>query len=537
MSLASACVMGLMALGVFAQAITPTVTLSSSSNPSVEGITVSITATVSGSSGTPTGTVFFRDGLTLFDRCEAIALSGGIAVCTTDLLNKRDHSITAEYGGDATYTPATSPVLIQSVIDPPPPGVALTSSVNPSFAGYSTVLTATVTVLGLPASGHVAFYDTGFGAILSCSSIPAPAGTASCNTSTLAVGTHDISAYYIPDTHWYRAGFSATLSQTVLSAPAVPATNVALASNGGVATASSSWSADYPPAAANNGDRKGAGYGAGGVWNDATFQTFPDWLQIQFAGTMLVDRVAVYSMQNDYRSPVEPTDTMIADVYVVRDFDVEYLSGGAWVTAASILRNKLAKRTVTFGPVAADGIRVRSKDALRWSRLAEVEAWAPTYSGGTNVALSSAGAVATASSEWSADYPVSAVNDGSRTGDIYGNSGIWNDATRLVYPDWVEVQLPAARTIDRVVVYTMQDTYWAPVEPSDTMRFRYYGVVDFDVQAWSGGAWTTVATVTNNSLVKRTVAFNALTTDRIRIQINNAFGRWSRIAEIEVWAP
>lgn len=62
--------------------------------------------------------------------------------------------------------------------------------------------------------------------------------------------------------------------------------NYALASNGGVATASSSYNANYPASAANNGDRKGLNWGAGGAWNDSGPEnSFPDWLQTLWGAT------------------------------------------------------------------------------------------------------------------------------------------------------------------------------------------------------------------------------------------------------------
>jgi hypothetical protein len=49
-----------------------------------------------------------------------------------------------------------------------------------------------------------------------------------------------------------------------------PSINAAAASNGGVASASSIWSANFTAAGAINGDRKGLNYNAGGVWADGT---------------------------------------------------------------------------------------------------------------------------------------------------------------------------------------------------------------------------------------------------------------------------
>ena len=63
------------------------------------------------------------------------------------------------------------------------------------------------------------------------------------------------------------------LTALILGSIALPAwglgPNLALPSNGGVASASSTYSAKYPVAAVNNGDRKGLKWGAGGGWSDA----------------------------------------------------------------------------------------------------------------------------------------------------------------------------------------------------------------------------------------------------------------------------
>ena len=60
--------------------------------------------------------------------------------------------------------------------------------------------------------------------------------------------------------------------------------NVALASNGGMASASSFYSAAFPPSAVNDGDRTGINWGNGGGWNDSSADVFPDWVEIDFNG-------------------------------------------------------------------------------------------------------------------------------------------------------------------------------------------------------------------------------------------------------------
>jgi hypothetical protein len=67
------------------------------------------------------------------------------------------------------------------------------------------------------------------------------------------------------------------------------------------------------------------------------------------------------------------------------------------------------------------------------------------------------------------------------------------------------------------------------------MTFSYYGATAFDVQAWNGSSWVTVASVTGNNLVKRTVTFTAVSTDRIRVMVNAAAGRYSLLTEVEAW--
>ena len=67
-----------------------------------------------------------------------------------------------------------------------------------------------------------------------------------------------------------------------------------------------------------------------------------------------------------------------------------------------------------------------------------------------------------ASSTYSAagySFAVSGVNDSERAGTNWGNGGGWNDSTANRYPDWVQITFNGAKTIDHVVVYTLQDNY------------------------------------------------------------------------------
>jgi len=76
------------------------------------GQTVTLTATVASTAGTPTSNVQFFDGTTAL---ATIALSSGIAVDTTTLSAGATHSITAVYGGDTNFTSSSSSVVSVAV--------------------------------------------------------------------------------------------------------------------------------------------------------------------------------------------------------------------------------------------------------------------------------------------------------------------------------------------------------------------------------------------------------------------------------------
>jgi hypothetical protein len=93
--------------------LTTPVQLTPSANPSVVAADVTLTAApVADPSATPTGTVTFRDGATVLG---SVPLSGGTAQLTTSALSPGHHTLTAEYGGDATYAPSTSAAVAQQV--------------------------------------------------------------------------------------------------------------------------------------------------------------------------------------------------------------------------------------------------------------------------------------------------------------------------------------------------------------------------------------------------------------------------------------
>jgi hypothetical protein len=162
--------------------------------------------------------------------------------------------------------------------------------------------------------------------------------------------------------------------------PVCNRTNVAMASTGAIATGSTTYEAlNYPANSAINGDRRGQGWGAGtGGWNDGTRDIYPDWLQIKFNGMKLINEIRVYTLQNDFANPQEPTAEMTAEFYGLQDFEVQAWVGGQWMTVqgGSVAGNDRVMRVFTFPEIATSKIRVYIVNARsHFSRITEVEAF------------------------------------------------------------------------------------------------------------------------------------------------------------------
>src|SRR5439155_6524915 len=147
-------------------------TISSSPNPASLGQTVNFTITVTGTAGTPTGSVDLFDtlfGPTAFNSLTLDA-TGQASFSTT--LPQGNQTITAVYKGDATYMSSSGQVnQVVSVSSKKPTTTSLGSSANPAVSGQSITFTATVShnVAGNP-TGTISFTEGG-----------GPLGTASLN--------------------------------------------------------------------------------------------------------------------------------------------------------------------------------------------------------------------------------------------------------------------------------------------------------------------------------------------------------------------
>jgi hypothetical protein len=157
----------------------------------------------------------------------------------------------------------------------------------------------------------------------------------------------------------------------------------------------------------------------------------------------------------------------------------------------------------------------------------------PTPTPLMNVALSSNGSTAFASSTISGSSPLIAI-DGIRN---WATTGAWKDDTPGTYPDVLEVNFNASRTISEIDVFAVKDDYWNQTDPTANETFATYGITDFQVQYWKGSSWQTVpnGSITNNNKVITKLTFAAVITNRIRVVINAAQSNYSRIVELEAW--
>jgi len=183
-----------------------TTSLVSSLNPTAVGQSVSFTATVSGSGGTPTGWVVFINGPVIMGTA---MLSGGRANFSKVFHVAEAHPITAVYAGNATFAGSASSQLGE-VVNQATTTTTLVSSPNPSTVGQSVAFTATVVPqYGGTPTGMVAFKNGG----VIMGTVALSDGQAIFNKVFATAGTKSITAGYSGDANFSPS--SGGVTQTV----------------------------------------------------------------------------------------------------------------------------------------------------------------------------------------------------------------------------------------------------------------------------------------------------------------------------------
>ena len=226
------------------------VLVKSSVTPSQFGQSVTFTATVTPAAAT--GTVQFKDGAANLGA--PVSLINGKADLPATTLSVGLHTITAAYNGDANDTASTSPIFNQNV-NPAGSSVILSNPNNPSTVGQAVTFTATVTPSS--ATGTVQFNDGT--TILGTPTIAG--GQATLTVSTLAVGSHSITAAYSGDPN-DAASVSIVMAQkvnpvtstvTVTSSPSTVTVGQAVAFTAIVTPASATGTVQFKDGTANLG--------------------------------------------------------------------------------------------------------------------------------------------------------------------------------------------------------------------------------------------------------------------------------------------
>ena len=187
-------------------------TLVSSLNPSHVGELVTLTTTVTSSLGTPSGTVSFFDGSSLLG-IQALN-GGGIATLAISNLTLGGHDLIAVYNGDTSFATSTSAILSQNVIS----GITsttLTSSLNPSAFGQSTILAANINIT--TGSGTLTGTMTFKDGITVLGTASVVGGGATLSLSNLSLGAHNLTALYSGDAN-FSSSTSPILIQNVVQA-------------------------------------------------------------------------------------------------------------------------------------------------------------------------------------------------------------------------------------------------------------------------------------------------------------------------------
>ncbi|HEU4769737.1 MAG TPA: discoidin domain-containing protein, partial [Pyrinomonadaceae bacterium] len=325
-----------------------------------------------------------------------------------------------------------------------------------------------------------------------------------------------------------------------------PAVNVALPVNGGVASASSTFSNNYPAANAINGERAGANSTTGGLFNGwiGSTGTFPQWLQVDFGQVRMIHEIDVFTVQDNYPNPSPPTQDLTFSLYGLQGFEVQYWNGSSWVTitGGNISGNNKVWKQFGFAPLATSKIRVLTNASPdSYSRVTEIEAWSNSVSPqAINVALPVNGGAASASSTFSNNYPAANAINGERAGANSTTGGLFNGwiGSTGTFPQWLQVDFGQVRNIHEIDVFTVQDNYPNPSPPTLDSTFSLYGLQGFEVQFWNGFNWVTItgANVTGNNKVWKQITFAPLATSKIRVLTNASPDSYSRVTEIEAWS-
>ncbi len=319
--------------------------------------------------------------------------------------------------------------------------------------------------------------------------------------------------------------------------------NVASLAAQAVVSATSSSGAGYEPSRVQDGNLVWASFSG---WRSAANASGPHRLDISFSRQSLINEIVVFGVRDDYMDSVPPTEKETGSRFANLDFKVFYQSpDGNWNLISSLIDNDKVVNRFSFPAVQASKIRVEvSKGVGGYARIVEVQAFSGensgTTTGGTmgqvprqNIALASAGSMATANSISSDAYAASKVIDGVK---LWGTTGGWRSADQAKGPHTLDVHFVEESQINEIVVIGVRDNYQDTSEISENEISTLYMNSDFKVQYLSSnGSWVTLASVSNNNKVLNRFSFSSVSTKKIRVEITKGVGGYGRIVEVQAF--
>jgi len=201
----------------------PTITISANPTAINAGNSTTLTATVTAASGTPTGTVTITTKIgtgTATTVCSTTTLAAsGIFSCSVTTLASGTNVISATYGGDGTFSSASTTTSATVVVTALP--TTTTISASPTAANLNQPVTLTGTVTGLttagPYTGSITFKDTVTNVSYGPVAVNA-GGVATYTIPALSAITHTFTATYAGDPI-YGTSTSATAATVVVTGP------------------------------------------------------------------------------------------------------------------------------------------------------------------------------------------------------------------------------------------------------------------------------------------------------------------------------
>lgn len=160
----------------------------------------------------------------------------------------------------------------------------------------------------------------------------------------------------------------------------------------------------------------------------------------------------------------------------------------------------------------------------------------------TNFALDG---TATASSTDADNWQASRAIDGHRHSNSQWDSDTgagkaWKSAAAISSgAQWLEVDLGTLRPVSKINVFFPVNTGYSNTDPDTTVTGVNYMSTAYEIQAWYGGEWATVASETDNDKVRKEYTLSVpLYTNKVRIYItatefSSAIAAY--VNELEVW--